>query len=247
MIGNLGARLSGSLNFGADLGASVDLAATVSTAATLAISAATAPAPAVVPLGAHPPDVWSAFKFIVEIEGVSAMRFKNVGAISVIGTPEHAQQGGRPGPGDQLPPLSWKWSDLSLSRGMAKDGVALWRWVMDTVSKKRLVPHNITVTLLDAEGKPGMVWTFLKAYPKEWTLPTFDASEGKLAIETIKFAHQGASLQFAGGSYQNTGAPPPPPKTPPSPTSPASGGQGASGGQAKPSGAGAGAGTTGNK
>ena len=260
MIGDFGADLSGSINLDADLSAGFDIAASVSAAATLAVSAATAvsaPAQTVAPVGSHPPDVWSAFKFIVEIEGVTALRFKQCGAIGVDGTPEPAQQGGRPGPGDQLPPLSWKWKAISLQRGMAKDGVALWKWIMDTVSKKRLSPHNITITILDVEGKPGMIWTFLKAYPTNWSIVPLDAGEAKLAIETIQFAHQGASVQFAGGSYQNTGAPPPPPKPPPSPTpsssnqkpggASTSGGKSGSNGQGKAGAAGAGAGKTGSK
>ncbi len=187
-------------------------------------------------VGNRLPDPWATFRFKVEIDGIAegdaALHFSKCGAISVQGPPDYVQPGGRNGAGDQLPPLTWKWQPLSLERGLAKDGVKLWKWIMDTVSykNKRIEPHNITVTLFDSQGHEGIVWTFLSAYPTKWSIPVFDGFSNGLAVESIAFAHQGVSVEFSGNSYDATGtqpsAPPPAAKpngsgSQPSPANPA--------------------------
>ncbi len=149
---------------------------------------------------AHSPDPWPAFRFMVEIDGIGPLRFQKCQNIGVDAQPDDGQTGGRHGPGYMLPPLKWNWKRVQLVRGMAKDGMALWRWVIDTVNKRPIQPHDITITLLNMEGKPQMQWTFSQAYPVSWSLQPLDAGQaGNLAIETMDFAHQGVTVQFMGG------------------------------------------------
>ncbi len=150
--------------------------------------------------GVKPPDPWPNFRFIVEIKGIGALRCQKVQNIGVDSQPEDAQTGGRHGPGLMLPPTKWTWKRLQLARGMAKDGTALWKWVIDTVNKRPIQPHDVTISLLNMEGKPQMQWTFAEAFPTSWNLQPLDAtSNGNLAVETMEFAHQGVTIQFMGG------------------------------------------------
>ncbi len=174
MIGNIGGELSGDIHI-----APAEQSASTSTR------------------GTHLPDPWLGFRFMVNIEGIGALRFQKCQNIGVDSQPDDNQSGGRHGPGYMLPPVKWTWKRVQLVRGMAKDGSALWKWVVDTVNKRPIQPHDITLTLLAADGTPQMEWVFQQAYPTSWSLAPLDASSpANLAIETIEFAHQGVDVQI---------------------------------------------------
>jgi phage tail-like protein len=150
--------------------------------------------------GSHPDDPWPAFRFMVKIDGIGILRFQKCQNIGVEAQPEDGVAGGRTGPGYMLPPLKWSWKRVQLVKGMAKDGGKLWKWVIDTVTKRPIEPHEITITLLDVEGKPRMQWIFHSAYPTSWTLQPLDASSAAaLAVDTIEFSHQGVDVNLMGG------------------------------------------------
>jgi phage tail-like protein len=137
---------------------------------------------------------------MVEIDGIGALRFQKCQNIGVDAQPEDGITGGRAGPGYMLPPTKWTWKRVQLIKGMSKDGSKLWKWVIDTVNKRPIKPHDITITLLDIEGKPQMQWTFVSAYPTSWTLQPLDASSANgLAVDTMEFSHQGVTIQLLGG------------------------------------------------
>ena len=109
---------------------------------------------------------------------------------------QHVAQGGAGGASVMLPSGSWKWDDLTLKRGLAKDGTALLTWIMQWVKGNYQTTRSVTVIMLDLEGKPAMTWTFKDTFPKEWSIPSFEAGPppGALVIETLKLGHQGAEL-----------------------------------------------------
>ena len=109
---------------------------------------------------------------------------------------QHITQGGQGGATVMLPSGAWKWDDLTLKRGLARDGTKLLTWIMKWVKGRYQETHSVTVIMLDAEGKPAMTWTFKDCFPKAWSIPPFEAGPppGALVIETLKLGHQGADL-----------------------------------------------------
>ena len=106
----------------------------------------------------------------------------------------HVAQGGAGGSTVMLPPGAWKWDDLTLKRGLAKDGTALMVWILKWMKGNYQDKRGVTVIMLDLEGMPAMTWTFKDTFPKEWSIPAFDAGANALAIETLKLGHNGADL-----------------------------------------------------
>lgn len=187
-------RIGGSLKVGGSIGAS-GVTSSARASATLASAPARKAGDAV-----HPDDPWPAFRFMVEIDGIGPLRFQKCQNIGVEAQPEDGISGGRTGPGYMLPPVKWNWKRVQLIKGMTKDGSKLWQWVIDTVNKRPIKPRNITVTLLNIEGKPQMQWTFASAYPTSWTLQPLDASSATaLAVDTMEFSHQGVEVRLLGG------------------------------------------------
>jgi phage tail-like protein len=110
-------------------------------------------------------------------------------------TTTNAPQGGQGGATKRLPSGVWTWSDITLTRGMAKDGIPLLTWIMGWLKGDRKRPLDLTVILLDLEGIPAMTWHFKQTFPTQWSLPPFSASSptgGGLVIESLKLAFDGS-------------------------------------------------------
>lgn len=253
MIGDIGASISGSIasslggnlagSLSAGLSTSVSAAANAAAAVSVdaggsaALSAGISAAGGATSGGAaRPPDIWPAFSFIVQIQGMGPLRFQKVGGdtggfaatmheappaapaptpTTANGAPHPAtpprsganssssggsvnvQQAGQNGSPTQLPSRNWTVDKIKLTRGMAPDGTALWSWLLKS-SKGEYDPREVTVIVLDEEGKMAITWVFHKTYPTQWKFPALDATgdKGTLAIEEITLAVQGIDVEF---------------------------------------------------
>ena len=85
----------------------------------------------------------------------------------------------------------FKFTNLTLKKGIAADGDELWKWVTKA-AQGQIVPKQVSVTLFDLSGtKPLRTWTFTEAYPVKWSAVPLNAEQNSIAIETLVLAHQG--------------------------------------------------------
>ena len=83
-----------------------------------------------------------------------------------------------------------KYPNVKLSRAAEKDGSALVRTWLNSNSFK-YEAQAATISLLDAEGTTVTEWTLRNIMPVKWSIAPFDASNSKVAIETLELAHTG--------------------------------------------------------
>lgn len=206
--GRMGLNAGLTTSVGGGQGADLSAAASISLPSLASLVAITAPQ---APAGTRLPDPLVLFRFKVEIDGIDGtLRFQKCSGPSIQTKPDVITSGGSPKHAAKMPGKVWKWDDVKLTRGIALDGDGLWHWVLDTIKKRRIDPHDITVTLLQPDGKEAMTWTFRNAYPKSWQISKGpDATSDKdFAVEVFTFTHQGADVVFPDGEfYPNTGAP----------------------------------------
>jgi phage tail-like protein len=83
-----------------------------------------------------------------------------------------------------------------MKKGVFKSDNKFWDWFnqikMNTVKR---VP--VTISLLDEEGKPTMVWTLNNAWPTKITGTDLKAEGNEVAVETIEVAHEGLTIANA--------------------------------------------------
>ena len=89
-----------------------------------------------------------------------------------------------------------KFGNVTMKKGIFKGDNKFWDWIsqikMNTV--KRL---PVTISLLDEEGKPTMVWTLSNAWPTKVSGTDLKAEGNEVAIETIEIAHEGLTVANA--------------------------------------------------
>jgi len=83
-----------------------------------------------------------------------------------------------------------KYSTIKLSRSVSKDDTPNVKKWLEAHSKK---PERwtITIELKGADMDGVMKWECEAALPLKWSIPPFDASTSKIAVETLEFSHVG--------------------------------------------------------
>lgn len=135
-------------------------------------------------------DPYTAYNFLVEIEGIIAGGFSEVSGLSIQTEVESKKFGGE---NDREYKFikGTKYSDLTLKHGLT-DLDLLWNWY-DDVIKGTIERKNGSIYLLDHSGIPAMWWDFYEACPVKWDGPTFNASSGAVATESLVLTHGGLS------------------------------------------------------
>lgn len=135
-----------------------------------------------------------AFHFKVEFTNLkSEYEFQSVSGLSVELETEEIAEGGENRFKHKLP-VRTKFPNLVLKRGLVTDS-ALIRWCRDAVEDYKIVPTDLTISLLNEQHEPLMTWNVVHAWPLKWAMPDFNAEESKMVIETIELAYNYFKIQ----------------------------------------------------
>lgn len=136
-------------------------------------------------------DPYTAFNFLVEIEGLLVGGFSEVTGLQIETEVEEYREGGRNGYIHKLAGPTRYPANLVLKHGLT-DIESLWSWHQEIV-KGNIERKNGTIYLLDRRQLPAMWWDFKGAYPVKWTGPELRADANNVAVETVELVHQGIS------------------------------------------------------
>lgn len=89
-----------------------------------------------------------------------------------------------------------KTSNITMKKGVFIKDNALWDWFaevkMNTIKRKAL-----TISLLDQEGNPTMVWKVQNAFPVKISGTDLKADGNEVAVESVEIAHEGFTIENA--------------------------------------------------
>jgi len=87
-----------------------------------------------------------------------------------------------------------KANNISLKRGIVQGNNDLFLWFNNN-GAPNVERRDLTISLLNDEGAPVMVWTISQAFPVKCEGPTLKATGNEIAIESIELAHEGISVR----------------------------------------------------
>lgn len=132
------------------------------------------------------------FYFKVAIEDVATLSFKEVAGLDVEIDPIEYRAGDSPN-FSKISMLGMrKFSKITLKKGSCKSDDNIWKWINEfklNTNKRR----KVTISLLDEEGTPTMVWKVYNAWPSKIAGVDFDGNE--LAIEVLELSHEGITIE----------------------------------------------------
>lgn len=90
-------------------------------------------------------------------------------------------------------PTVTTYKNLILKRGITEKNSELTEWcakILDGGLINPIVPKNVVVRVLDANGSTCFSWNFVKAYPVKWSTSDLKSQENAMLIESMELAYQ---------------------------------------------------------
>ena len=117
--------------------------------------------------------------------------FQEVTGINVEFGVEEVAEGGENRFVHRLPKQA-KYPPLVCKRGVVTTMSGLGDWVPNTLNSTLstpIIPQNLLVMLLGADGIPLVAWGFANAWPLKWTTSSLNSTENEIATESLEFAY----------------------------------------------------------
>ncbi len=93
----------------------------------------------------------------------------------------------------QMPGMQ-SFGDLTLKRGIFAGDNEFYDW-WNTVSLNTIERRDITVSLLNENHEPVVVWKIKNAFPTKVTSTDLNSTGNETAIETLVLAHEGLAME----------------------------------------------------
>jgi phage tail-like protein len=89
-----------------------------------------------------------------------------------------------------------KFADISLKRGIFTGDNEFYTWIT-TVQLNKIERRDITISLLNENHEPVMVWKVSNAWPSKVEGPSLKSTGNEVAIESITLVHEGITFTAA--------------------------------------------------
>lgn len=132
------------------------------------------------------------FRFEVKWDG-QVMSFQEVSGLDVEAQPIEYRAGDSPIFSAMKMPGLKKYSEVTMKKGVFKSDTKVWDW-FNAIKMNTMKRVPVTISLLDAEDKPEMVWTLTNAWPTKITGTDLKSTGDEVAIETLVVAHEGLTI-----------------------------------------------------
>lgn len=86
------------------------------------------------------------------------------------------------------------YGDLTLKRGIFAGDNEFYEW-WNTVSLNTIERRDITISLLNENHEPAVVWKVKNAWPTKVTSTNLNSTGNEVAIETLVLTHEGLTME----------------------------------------------------
>lgn len=133
------------------------------------------------------------FYFAVQFGDDEPVRFQEVSGLETETQVIEYRHGNSPQFSTIKMPGIAKTGNITMKKGIFKSDSKLWDW-MKEVKMNTINRVKVTISLLDENGKPTMVWTLANAWPTKITGTDLKSDGNEVAVETLEMAHEGLTI-----------------------------------------------------
>jgi phage tail-like protein len=139
---------------------------------------------------------YSAFNFIVLIDGAQIAGFQEVTGLDAENTPIEYREGSDPMNTVRKLPGIEKYPNLTLKRGIT-GSTKLWDWRKEVRDGGSAFPpvRVVVIQLLNEKHEPVLKWTLTNAWCSKLTGPSLNAKGNEIAIETMELAYDRLDIE----------------------------------------------------
>ena len=133
------------------------------------------------------------FHFAVYFHGLLPtpidLNFQSVSGLTVNINTESFKEGGENRFAHELP-ISLKFEDLKLKRGLKPAPSPLTKWCEQVFEDFKFRPLNLVIVLMDENHLPLHSWTVVNAFPIKYEIGEFNAETASVVIESLELKYQ---------------------------------------------------------
>lgn len=138
--------------------------------------------------------VWPLPKFHFQVKwDTEVLSFQEISGLDIEAQPIEYRHGDSPEFSTIKMPGLKKFGNVTMKKGIFKSDNKFWDWFtqikMNTIKR---IP--VTISLLDEEGNPTMVWSLANAWPTKITGTDLKSDGNEVSIESIEIAHEGITI-----------------------------------------------------
>ena len=135
-----------------------------------------------------------AFHFQVEWGG-SQIGFTEVTGLDVETQVIEYRHGASPEYNTTKQPGMTKYSNITMKRGVFRSDNEFYDWWRNNQNFDQAERRDLTISLLNGNHEPVVVWKVKNAFPVKVSSPDLKAMANEVAIESIEIAHEGLTIQ----------------------------------------------------
>lgn len=134
-------------------------------------------------------------KFHFQVEwGGSRIGFTEISGLDVSIDAIEYRDGASPEYHKTKMPGMQKFSNITMKRGIFKSDNDYYSW-LNTVQLNTIERRDITISLLNENHEPVVVWKIKNAFPVKVQSTDLKADGNEVAIETLEITHEGLTMQ----------------------------------------------------
>jgi len=88
-----------------------------------------------------------------------------------------------------------QYSNITLKRGVFRSDNEFFQW-LNTVKLNNIERRDLTISLLDEEHNPIVVWKIKEAFPCKVEGPSLNSTGNEVAMESIELCHEGLTVEY---------------------------------------------------
>ena len=139
--------------------------------------------------------VWPLPKFYFEVKwDANVMAFQEVSGLDVEAQIIEYRAGNSKVFSTVKMPGLKKYGNITMKKGVFTKDNKFWAW-LDQIKLNIIKRIPVTISLLDENGAPTMVWTLTNAWPTKITGTDLKADGNEVAVESIEIAHEGLTIK----------------------------------------------------
>ncbi|WP_136440136.1 phage tail protein [Pacificoceanicola onchidii] len=136
------------------------------------------------------------FYFSVDIGGIGKIPFQEVSGLDAEAEPiEYRADDTEAFSTIKMPGLA-NHGNVTLKKGVFVKDNKFWDWYSQ-IKMNTIKRESVTISLLDQEGNPTMVWKLRNAFPVKITGTDLKSDGNEVAVETLEIAHEGVTIENA--------------------------------------------------
>jgi phage tail-like protein len=138
--------------------------------------------------------VWPLPKFHFQVKWDSeVLSFHEVSGLDIEAQPIEYRHGDSPQFSTIKMPGIRKSSNITMKKGVFKSDNKFWDW-FNQIKMNTIKRIPLTISLLDEEGSPTMVWSIANAWPTKISGTDLKSDGNEASIESIEIAHEGVTI-----------------------------------------------------